>query len=183
VEGRHGLRLARRPRRVDALHAAAAHEARSSTRRHLPLRPGRPSSQVFLHLRFGSPKAARVRIRPLPRWIYASLGRIYLDARFLRLGDMEPLYPFQRRWRGLLYRRSLARRCWPAARQTGVTSMPRSHARRRWPAGRDPGARSLPGDASLPTSFIRRKEENGASQEGDYFKIDVRTLAPFTYHN
>ena len=41
--------------------------------------------------------------------------RICLDAVFLRLGDMEPPSPFRRRWHGLLYWHSHARRHWPAA--------------------------------------------------------------------
>lgn len=89
----------------------------------------------LLHLRFGLPEAAGVRIRPLPRRSYSSLGRICFSAVFLRLGDMEPPSPSQRHWHGLLYRRSRAWRRWPAARQVGVASVPRSclHATRPWP--------------------------------------------------
>jgi len=39
----------------------------------------------LLHLRFRSPEAAELRIRPLPHRIYASLGWICIDAVFFRL--------------------------------------------------------------------------------------------------
>ena len=84
-------------------HAAAAHPCRrrspapAAAAAHLPAPPDTARSGMhcslpqprnlgcLLHLRFRSPEAAGLRIRPLPHRIYASLGWICIDAVFFRL--------------------------------------------------------------------------------------------------